>query len=62
MKKLITTTTVQGDLDDENLRGLLQYRNTPRAGGLSPAQILFGHPLPSVVPAIVCKQVEKNGG
>ena len=33
MKKLIATTTVKGDL----------YRNTPRA------QILFGHPLPSVV-------------
>lgn len=52
MKKLIATTTVNGDLDDENFqRGLLEYRNTPRAGGLSPAQILFGHPLRSAVPA-----------
>ena len=52
MKKLIATTTVKGDLDDENFqRGLLEYRTTPRAGGLSPAQILFGHPLRSVVPA-----------
>ena len=52
MKTFIATTTVKGDLDDENFqRGLLEYRNTPRAGGISPAQILFGHPLRSVVPA-----------
>lgn len=52
MKKLIATTTVNGDLDDENFqRGLLEYRNTLRAGGLSPAQILFRHPLRSAVPA-----------
>ena len=52
MKKLIATTTVRGELDDENFqRGLLEYRNTPREGGLSPAQILFGHPLRSAVPA-----------
>ena len=52
MKKLIATTTVRGELDDENFqRGLLEYRNTPREGGLSPAQILFGHPLRSTVHA-----------
>ena len=52
MKKLIATTTVRGELDDENFqRGLLEYRNTPREGGLSPAQILLGHPLRSAVPA-----------
>ena len=52
VKKLIATTTVRGDLDDENFqRGLLEYRNTPRVGGLSPAQILFGHPLRSAMPA-----------
>ena len=52
MKKLIATTTVRGELDDENFqRGLFEYRNTPREGGLSPAQILFGHPLRSAVPA-----------
>ena len=51
MKKLMTTT-VRGELDEENFqRGLLEYRNTPREGGLSPAQILFGHPLRSAVPA-----------
>ena len=53
MKKLIATTTVRGELDDENFQhGLLEYRNTPREGGLSPAQILFGHPLRSAVPAL----------
>ena len=52
MKKLIATTTVRGELDDENFqRGLLEYRNTPREGGLSPVQILFGHPFRSAVPA-----------
>ena len=52
MKKLIATTTLRGELDDDNFqRGLLEYRNTPREGGLSPAQILFGHPLRSAVPA-----------
>ena len=34
-KKLIATTTVRGELDDENFqRGLLEYRNTPREGGV----------------------------
>ena len=31
--------------------GLLELRNTPRAGGKSPAEIVFGHPLRSKVPA-----------
>ena len=52
MMKLIAASTVRGKLDDGNVqRGLLEYRNTPREGGLSPAQILFGHPLRSAVPA-----------
>ena len=28
-------------------RGLLELRNTPRADGRSPAQVLFGYPLRS---------------
>ena len=64
MKKLIATTTTGGDLDDENFqRGLLEYRNTPRVGGLSPAQIIYGHPLRSAVPIhrdTFCKKWQKK--
>ncbi|XP_068214008.1 uncharacterized protein [Palaemon carinicauda] len=52
IKKLILTTTANGKLDeDEFARGLLELRNTPRPDGRSPAQILFGHPLRSRIPA-----------
>jgi len=50
VKHLILKTTRNGDLDtDEFQRGLLEWRNTPRASGKSPAQSLFGHPLQSFV-------------
>ncbi|MPC49101.1 hypothetical protein E2C01_042895 [Portunus trituberculatus] len=29
----------------------MEQRNTPRSDNLSPAQVLFGHPLKSAVPA-----------
>ena len=52
VKKLIMTTTKNGRLDeDEFASGLLELRNTPRADGRSPAQVLFGHPLRSSIPA-----------
>ncbi|KAK3882649.1 hypothetical protein Pcinc_012985 [Petrolisthes cinctipes] len=52
VKKLIMTTTERGQLDeDEFARGLLELRNTPKADGRSPAQILFGHPMRSCIPA-----------
>ena len=52
VKKLILKTTTSGNLNcDEYHQGLLEYRNTPRENGLSPAQIVFGHPLRSLVPA-----------
>ena len=52
IKKLILTSTENGNLDTENFqRALLEWRNTPREGGLSPAQIVFGHPLRSFIPA-----------
>ena len=52
MKSLIAKTTENGKLNcDEFYAGLLEYRNTPKNGTLSPAQILFGHQLRSLVPA-----------
>ena len=50
-KKLIVTASSGGRLDEEQLsRGLLELRNTLRADGRSPAQVLFGHPIRSCVP------------
>jgi len=44
--------TQHGDLDcDSFARGLLELRNTPGPDGRSPAQVLFGHPMQSTVPA-----------
>ena len=52
VKRLIMKTTQHGELDcDEFARGLLELRNTPGEHGRSPAQVLFGHPLQSSVPA-----------
>ena len=51
VKRLIQTTAAGGLDSDEFARALLELRNTPRADGRSPAQILFGHPLRSSVPA-----------
>ncbi|CAA9995734.1 unnamed protein product [Nesidiocoris tenuis] len=52
MKALIVKCMNRGILDEETYHaGLLEFRNTPTANGLSPAQILFGHPLRSLVPA-----------
>ena len=50
VKYLLAKTTTSGDLDVESFqRGLLEWRNTPRADGRSPAQILYGRSLPSFV-------------
>ena len=52
MKQLIAKTTTNGNLNnDEYCAGLLEYKNTPMRGTLSPAEIVFGHPLISLVPA-----------
>ena len=53
LKHLIEKTTSNGNIidSDEFSKGLLELRNTPRADGLSPAQILLGRPLRSCVPA-----------
>ncbi len=40
-----------GKINQQFREGYLELRNTPREGGKSPAEILFGHPLRSRVPA-----------
>ena len=51
VKNLIIKSTENGVLDtDEFALGLLELRNTPKSDGLSPAQVLFGHPIRSLVP------------
>lgn len=52
VKRLVKKVSQNGDIDiDAFAHGLLELRNTPRADGRSPAQILYGHPLRSAVPA-----------
>ena len=52
IKHLIHTTAPSGNINCEEFdRGLLELRNTPNFTGRSPAQILYGHPLRSCVPA-----------
>ena len=52
VKQLILKVAPTGNIDSEDFtRGLLEFRNTPNFTGRSPAQILYGHPLRSCVPA-----------
>lgn len=52
VKHLILKTAPSGNTDTEDFdRALLELRNTPTATGRSPAQVLYGHPLRSCVPA-----------
>jgi len=52
IKHLILKVAPSGDIDCEEFdRGLLELRNTPSFTGRSPAQVLYGHPLRSCVPA-----------
>jgi hypothetical protein len=52
VKELVEKISPSGDLDAEEFKhGLLKFRNTPRENGLSPAQMVFGHQLRSIVPA-----------
>ena len=51
MKSLIAATTRNGDITGEVfLQGLLEWRNTPRGVQPSPAEMVFGAPLRSLVP------------
>ena len=52
VKHLILKTAPSGNIDCEAFdRGLLELRNTPNHSGRSPAQVLYGHPLRTCVPA-----------
>ena len=52
MKKIVRGSTRFHKVDwDAVARGLLVYCNTPRYDGLSPAEMLFGHPIRDLVPA-----------
>jgi len=52
LEHLILKTAPLGNIDCEDFdRGLLELRNTPNTTGRSPAQILYGQPLQSCVPA-----------
>ena len=52
MKHLVATAATNGNLDNDDFhKGLLEFRNTPRSNGLSPAQVIFGQALRSCVPA-----------
>lgn len=52
MKALVSKISPSGNIDEDRFReGLLEWRNTPRDHGLSPAEIVIGHPLRSAVPA-----------
>ena len=52
MKTLVAKTTENGSIDSEEFcEGLLEWLNTPKAHGLSPAEILYGTPIRSMIPA-----------
>lgn len=52
VKALGTKLAPSSDLwSDEFLTGLLEFWNTPQEGGQSSAQIDFGHPPRSIIPA-----------
>ena len=51
MKKLVITSTENGNIGTEEFsKALLEWRNTPRNGGLSPAETVFGYQLRSSLP------------
>ena len=52
MKDLVTKISAHGDITSDTFaRGMLEFRNTPRENGKSPAEMVFGHPLRSIIPA-----------
>lgn len=52
MKKLIRGSWTTGAFDDNKFgKSILLFRNSPRSGGDSPAQIVFGRPMRDCLPA-----------
>ena len=52
VKHLVTKCTKNGNLNSAVFKeGLLELRNTPKASGLSPAQLIYGYSLRTRVPA-----------
>ena len=63
MKSLVAKSAESGNIDsNEFCKGLLKWLNTLKAAGLSPSEILYGHPLQSIIPAKLCsyKQIWKE--
>jgi hypothetical protein len=51
-KELVEKINPSGDLETEEFKqGLLEFRNTPKENGLSPAQMVLRHQLRLIVPA-----------
>ncbi len=62
MKALVTKTECKGDLAHPDfLEGLLEWRNTPKEHGYSPAQLVYGHSLRSKVPELIAKSDDHHG-
>ena len=52
MKKLIAGTWTSGTFDEDKFgKALLLFRNAPRSGGASPAQLVFKRPVRDCLPA-----------
>ena len=50
MKALVKKTVQNGRIDGEEFQhALLEWRNAPRSNGISPAQMVFGNPLRSLL-------------
>jgi hypothetical protein len=51
IKDLMAKILPFGVASDEFAQGMLEFHNTPRENGLSPAEMVFGHSLRSIIPA-----------
>ena len=51
MKDLMAKISPSGVASEEFAQGMLEFRNTPRENGFSPAEMVLGHSLRSIIPA-----------